>query len=384
MPAAPAHRLVVIEASKTRNQHSTLVDGILRASAHPAAGQAVPPVLYAHPTLFERLSPEVRAAVDYRPIAVMDPLRRRLVRKSLLEAWVALRAIATLRRDEVLLFTTVLPSSGILIELAKWLFPRKRVAVMLHGEVEGTIDPARQRAGSYGFYMKLWLDLRRRFGSRLDLAVIDEFIAGELAGRFPAAVAAADFYVIPLLIEPAASNAAPEGPARFGFVGFDTPDKGLPVFEALAGATPDADFVRIGGGEVVDLRSGRREPLGPSAGAFLDAIARCDVAVFPYTGGYTMALSAAATDALAAGAHLLTTDRGCFRALAEAFGPDSVTIAEPGAMRALVADPAWADRIRAGRAARLARLAGSRYSLGGVARALANLLAGRPYTEAAA
>ena len=91
----------------------------------------------------------------------------------------------------------------------------------------------------------------------------------------------------------------------------------------------------------------------------------------PYLSGYDCSLSAAATDAVACGLHLLTSDRGCFRALAEAFGPETVTVcADEAEMRGRLSDPAWLAMCRDGKAARASRVAQSRYGLESVGRHL--------------
>lgn len=366
-------RLVLLEASKVRYQHSTFVDGLIRAwEARGLTARHGRPKLFAHDSLFANLSDESRAAVDHEPIAVMDPEKRRLLRKSLLEAWVVLRRLAGLERDEVLVVTTLLPSAAIIVELGKWLFPRKRLVLFHHGEIEGALDGGRKGLGSFGVYVRGWLALRRDSGSRIRIASTDRFIATGIQRAFPGAFASGPPFAIPIPMVAANQN-EPDPVAdrpRLCFIGYDTPNKGFGTFTRLAAALPDYDFHVIGGGIDRSLSDGSETPVAGND-AFLAAIARCHIAVFPYTAGYRLALSAAATDAIAAGLHLLASDRPCFLALAEALGPGTVTVCDDeGGIAARLNDRQWVNRCLSGRAARIARIDGSPYGLANVGKAI--------------
>lgn len=366
-------RLVLLEASKVRYQHSTFIDGLIRAwEAQGLSARHGRPKLFAHDSLFASLSAESRAAVDHLPVAVMDPEKRRLLRKSLLEAWVVLRRLAGLAPDEVLVVTTILPSAAILVEIGKWLFPRKRLVIFHHGEIEGALEGGKKGLGSFGVYVRGWLTLRRASNSRIRIASTDHFIATGIERTFPDSFASGPPFAIPIPMIAANRNGVlpGEGKLRVCFIGYDTPNKGFATFARLAAALPDYDFRVIGGGVDRSLSDGSEAPVTGND-AFLAAIARCHIAVFPYTAGYRLALSAAATDAIAAGLHLLTSDRPCFAALAEALGPDTVTVCdEESGIEARLRDRQWVDRHLGGRAARIARIDNSPYGLANVGRAI--------------
>jgi hypothetical protein len=375
-------RLVLLEASKVNNQHSTLVDGILRSYLNGGLGERHgPPILIAHHTLFQSLSSAAQASVEFRSIPVMDPTRRRLVRKSLMEIYVTFKAILQLRgKSEFLLITTLLPSAALAIEILKWFLPHKKAAVMVHGDIECGMNSDGERVGSIGFFIRCWFWLRK-IHSRLDVAVIDRFIAETAIAAFPRALVPAQVFVVPLLIESACVEASPSGKTRCCFVGFDTRHKGFQHFRELSAQFPEIEFVTIGAGVLRDEQTGFVTPLGSNS-AFINAIGECDVAIFPYVGGYSCSLSAAATDALAAGTHLLATDRQCFIALAEEFGISSITLCNAQSEMALfLNDREKLKTIRASRAARLAKLEGSRYGLKSVSEALGDMLEGRSFAE---
>lgn len=370
-------RLILLEASKVKNQHSTLMDGILRAYNWGGFVQNVGvPTVYAHQSLVENLSDEARSVASFRDIKVMDPQRRRLLRKSILEFVVVLSALWKLdAKKEYLLVTTLLPSAGIFVEIAKWLFPHKKMAVMIHGEIEGVLDSSRQKLGSYGLYMRIWFKIRA-FHSKLDIAVIDDFIAETALRIFPRAVNANNIFVIPMVVETSDYNGKPAGVPKCCFIGFRTPIKGHGHFVHLCAKVPDVAFFTIGGGVQKDERTGKETPL-PSHAEFVSAISACDIAVFPYLGGYTCSLSAAATDAIAAGTHLLTTDRPCFGALAREFGPATVTICNNfEEMLQFLQDNKRLEVLRNARPQRLSMIPDSRYGLASVSKNIGDMLEG--------
>jgi hypothetical protein len=367
--------LVLLEASKVRGYHSTLMDGILHAwSERGLAARWSKPLLCCHESFYAHLSAEARTVVDFRPVPVLDQDKRQWIRKSLVEAWVVLRCLMRLRRGDVLLITTIMPSAMILVEFLRFLFPGRRLVVMQHGEIEGAFDKDRQRIGSFGFYILLWMRMRR-LGMRTHLAVLDRFIAEAVLRHFPQSVAPDELHVIPLPMIAAPTPAIrAAGSPRACFVGFNTRNKGFDVFERLADQLPAIEFRVIGAGVDRDLRGGNAIPVG-SSDEFLAALGRCDIAIFPYTGGYSCSISAAATDAISSGLHLMATPRGCFVALADAFGPEIVTICQDWEeIAARLGDAAWvADRIE-DRGDRAAAVAASRYGLASVGQALDDMM----------
>lgn len=369
-----ALRLSVLEPSKVRNQHITLLAGLAEAGAAlPAERRGS---FIAHASLLGAMSPAALVGWSRVRIPVMDPERRRLVRKSLLEAVVVCWRMIRLKRDEVLLVTCLLPPALIIVELFKRLLPRRHVVVMLHGEIEGMFEPDRQHRGSFGYYIKRWLELRRK-NSTLRLSVIDDFIADEMERSFAASVRRRDIHVIPhpitVIAQPTAVD--PDSPLRACFIGFRTKFKGFPVFERLAAATPGVVFEAIGGGFVEAVPGGASRPLDDTSD-YMAAIAASDVAIFPYLGGYRASLSAAALDAVSAGVHIIASRRGFFVALQNTFGGEFVTLFDDEReLRALMADRQRIRALRRTRPARVAAVAASKYGLPSVTRALRSMIA---------
>ena len=368
-------RLCLLEASKVRNQHSTLMNGMLLAYGEAKLEQKWgKPRLFAHSSFFEHLSPQGQKTVDFVQVPVMDPTRRRLLRKSLLEAWVVFSRLWSLHKNDVLLVTSLLPSAAVIVELMKFLFPSKRLILMVHGEIAGAGDVSRRRWGSFGFYVNIWFGIRK-FGHPSALACIDAFIAEEILRRFGDAVRREEIFVIPhpLATLPKVSPREP-GVVRCCFVGFDTPNKGYAVFQKVAQVVPTVQFHVIGDGVDRDIVGGGEKPL-VSMESYLHAIASCDIAVFPYTAGYSASLSAAALDALSCGLHLVATRRGCFVALAEELGDDCITLFDDeDELKLLLSDKNFVADKAASRQTRLAKIANSRYGSRSVAQAINRLM----------
>lgn len=361
-----------------RSYHSTLLDGMIHGYLANGLDKVYGnPVLYADRSFYDHLSAGARRAVEYRPIRVIDQDTRRWLAKSLLEVWVVLRCLIALRPGELLFVTTIMPSAMIVVEVISWLFRRDRIVVMQHGELDGAFQPEKQRMGSFGYYIFLWFRMRK-FATGTRVAVLDQFIASELQRRFPGSVSAEKLHVVPLPMLPlVAPKSRDPGPVRCCFIGFRSPLKGYTAFENLAHLHPALEFREIGGGWDRKVDGSDQKQLS-SGQDFLAAVARCDIAVMPYRGGYDCSLSAAATDAIAAGLHLLTSDRGCFRALAEAFGPSCVTVcASDEEMTQILGDDNWLTARLAERAERQSRINHSRYSLQSVGHHLERMIEGK-------
>jgi len=375
-----AGRIIFAEVSKVRHYHSTVMNGFVKAWSHVGAERRWGrPIVYAHPSFFDALNQDVRDQIDAIPIAVIDPDRRRIVLKSLHEAWTTLRLIWKAGNEDTLLITTIFPSAMPIVELLSLFLPKKNVIVLQHSEVEEGCSNAKPQLGSYGHANLIWHRMRP-IHSRVRIAVLGSWIADAMRKRFPRSFARHDIIPIPMPVESYASPRQIETDHVFrcGFVGFNTPAKGYETFASLAHEVGDVDFFQVGAGKSLNIRTGMFLPLR-SADDFMDALSVCDVAVMPNTSGYDFTLSAAATDAISAGVHLLTSDRGCYRALRDEFGSQCVTICgNEQEMHAFLTDANWRARILAGRSERLARIEHTEFSLSNVGKSLEDLMILRP------
>jgi len=365
----PGKRFFFVEPSKVGPQHITMIEGFLRAltsSERLARTHAL--IFVSSRSSFAHLSADLQANLHHEAVPVMNPEKRRLILKTFVEFFVVLRYLLKMRSGDLLFVSCVLPTTLLALEYANRVLRRTGFHVTLHGEVEGLFDRSLQRISSYGYWVALWLR-RRRPDSMLSLVVIDDFIKQRLLAEFPDKFSDAQISVvhhpITAFVGSAAGRQPPVRPAVC-FIGYRTRFKGFDQFEELAGTVPGLRFIAIGGGTVLDIPGGEPRRLDGTA-EYIQAIADCSVALFPYVGGYTASLSAAVLDALSAGVHVLATRRACFVALADYFGSNYVTLYDSTEEAASILNNAeWVARQATLQTQRLARLTTSRYDIASI------------------
>lgn len=361
----PLAKLVVLEPSKVGPQHITLLQGYLEALLAlglDARGYRL--VYRADPSSHAALEPAVRDAVPLDPIRVTDPEKRRWIRKGLEEVREVLRTVDTLGPDDLLLVTCLTAPALMILEAINRRLPPGQVVAVLHSELEALFDPTIRSPRSWGFWAYRWFRMRRP-DSHLGLAVIAGYIRDRLEASFPQTFPAGSVRVLPFPIVKVDAVPVPQPAPRVSFVGYKTRFKGFPEFEALArrmhAAGSGAAFVTVGAGQVENAVDGRARPFDPAAG-FLGELASSAVAVFPYQQGYSVTMSAAAIDAIAAGLRLLATPLPCFAALQDAFGADQVQLAQTvDDMAAVLSAPGYFDEPADARGTRMARIAASEF-----------------------
>jgi hypothetical protein len=239
-------RFLFIEPSKVGSQHITLIEGYLRALlASEQLSRSFELSFLAADSTFAALSSAVRGAVRHIRIPVMNPEKRRLVRKTCVECYVVLRCLLRMRRGDVLFVSCVLPTTLLVLEACNRVLRRRGLFVELHGEIEGLFDRSMQGVRSFGFWVLQWMRLRRR-GSLLSLVVIDDFIKSRLLQEYPGKLSVADIFVVhipvsPLALAPmpAAEHAPGDGPgahapATVCFIGYRGRLKGFDQFMQLS------------------------------------------------------------------------------------------------------------------------------------------------------
>lgn len=364
--------LYLLEPSKVGVQHVLMLDGYVRALGSSSAIRDRYRVEIAvSPSTLQNLSTSALRQVAVRRVFVMNPEKRRLFLKSLVEFAVTLRAMIRLRDGDLLVVTCLLPTSFILVEMANRLLRRKGIHVVIHGDIEGLFLTPRPPISSIFRWAQIWLDLRSPT-SRIDLIALDDFIKRRLIERDPARFREDNIHVIHHPVDPLPDAGRAVESDRVGFLGYRTAAKSFDSYARLAREVPSLHFVAIGGGRVEDLRDGSETRIADKE-AYVAEIARCGVACFPFTSGYTCALSASALDALAAGTRIVATDRPFFKALSEYFGSAFVRVVSslaemPEALRRMTAeeDPD-------GRARRVAQVRSSKYGLEQVQRSFERL-----------
>jgi hypothetical protein len=323
--------LYVVEPSKVRYQHIFVIDGYLRAicaAADDLTGWNVQ--FWGSRSTIAALSPKASQGCEMRSVPVMDPEKKRLIRKCLLEVAVVLSCMIRMRRRDTLIITCLLSPALMLLQTIATLLPRRNVFVVLHGELEwlGPSPPDSAGVTTVGYWAKKWLWLRRP-DSPMKLIVLDGFIRDRLLQEHPADFRGDGLWAVRPPVVPlrdAQCQALEQGrPAKICFVGYRTRFKSFDNFLLCVAGHPDWQFLAIGGGAEVDVRTGEKRALDSNED-YLAAIAACDVALFPYDAGYSMSLSASGLDALIAGVHIVALERPFFVGLRDALGEDVVTV----------------------------------------------------------
>lgn len=367
-------RLYFVEPSKVDRYHITLLDGYLRAIvSSDRLNRRFDVEIMLSESTFSCLSSGLQAQIRNDAIPVISQDLHRFVRKSLLEFWVVMRILMRARHDDVIVVTCLMPTALLMLELVNRLWKRRGFYVVVHGELETLFKPRPRGVTTFPFWAYWWFRLRSR-SSSIRLAVIADFIKERLLKAFPEKLGPGQVIVLPhSMIALAAPVNDGTDVSTVCFIGYRTLNKGFPIFAGLSQRLPQIRFLAIGGGKVEDVRTSQSWDI-VGEDAFLEAVSRCTVALFPYTDAYDCSLSAAVLDAMAAGVHIIATRRGCFVSLAREFGEESVTIYhDTEELVALLERPGWLAERRTGQAARRARLADSPYGLNAVRRAFEKL-----------
>lgn len=365
--------LHVVEPSKVRYQHIFVIDGYLRAIRMALSGAPEWTLrFWGSASTIAALSPEAVQDCERRRIPVMDPERRRVVRKCLLEAIVSAWCLLRMKRRDILIITCLHSPALLLFQVFAAVIPRRNVFIVLHGELETLAETSLHSSSirSVGFWARRWLKLRNS-NSPVKLIVLDDFIRERMLKEYPGVVQDNAIWTVrpPVVSHRCLRSGLIEAQGdrlRVCFVGYRTRFKSFENFLLCAKEHPDWQFLAIGGGSAVDVRTGEARQLCSNQ-EYLDAISACDLALFPYDSGYSMSLSASGLDALATGVYIVALDRPFFVSLRNALGREVVTVCQDIAeinqfLRALNV-----SEIRRGKARRSELVAASMFSTNSVA-----------------
>ena len=360
---AARRRLFFVEPSKVDKYHITMIDGFIGSLLKsPAISKIFDLSCLLSESTHRNLSQAVRDAIQWRCIPVVNQDEHRVVFKSLVEFWVTLRVLFSLRPGDLALVSCITPTALVLLEIVNVVIRRRGMYVVIHGEIEGLIQNRDENWRKIGFWSQVWMKLRPR-SSFIRIIVIDDFIRDALKSVAGGKLSDREIFVVHHPVTAIERREPVYDHPAVCFVGFRAAAKGFPVFEALSRRLSSVAFLAVGQGRVENVSTGEVSPLSDSQ-SFLGAISRCWVALFPYQGDYCATLSAAALDTLSAGVHIIATDRPFFVSLAEYFGPDFVTIFHGTAeLDEYLKQPGWLADKMAGQAGRLEALSRSKYSL---------------------
>ncbi len=314
--------IYILEPSKVGVQHLTFLESYLQTFLSTKRVSNIFDINFvASKKTIDKLDKSKLNLLKFTSILVIDPLKRRLVLKTIIEAWQVLKLILTKKRGDKLFITCLLPTSFILIEQINRFLRRTGIFVVLHGEIESLFDNSDQSILRIGWWSRLWWK-SRPLSSKIKLIVIDDFIKDGLDNICNHSI---DITVVHHPIIPIKRDEPKNLIPKICFVGYRTRNKGYKEFLTLAEKHPKLEFLAIGGEVVENIRTGEIDIL-ETHDDYLDAISSCTLAIFMYTEGYQATLSAAALDALKVGVPILALDRPFFISTSNHLGDKLVAV----------------------------------------------------------
>lgn len=318
-----------MEPSKVGAQHISLIEGYLTAlSESKKIASNYNLVLSASKLTIQTLPRALTKYYKCIPVLVMNPEKRRLVLKTLVELAVVVRYVYGLKKGDILFISCLLPTTLWLLEMAnRYILKKEGIRVVLHGELEGLFAKETLSIFRLGYWSVKWLNTRSR-KSLISLVVLDDFIRDKILSAFPNKI---DEHRITVIHHPistdALENNSPSTSLSVCFIGYRTKFKSFDSFVEIAKKYTDVEFLAIGGGVVENVRSRVVTELETKDDYILE-ISKCSMALFPYTFGYSCSLSASALDALAAGVYIVAHPEPFFENLSEYFGNEIVKICQ--------------------------------------------------------
>ena len=316
--------ILFVEPSKVGTQHITLIEGYLYAAINFSISNSSKVEAYLSKSTIKELKIKHNNFVS-KEIQVMNPEKRNLILKSILEFIVTLRLVLKADKNQLMIVTCMLPTSLLALELFMKIFriKRNKLYVCLHGEIEYLLTEKILNPLRIGFWSNLWFQIRNK-KSNIKLILLDEFIKEKLLDKFHHKLKESSLFVLPFplpLIRPSkelSSNiksSKSTNKFKICFIGYKTEQKRYDRFKNLSEIMSDYEFFYIGGGKCINL-SNNQISYFSSKDDYINSIRMMDFAIFPYnSGGYNLSMSAAMLDALFNGLIIISTDLGCARGL---------------------------------------------------------------------
>lgn len=354
-----------VEPSKVGTQHITLLDGYLKVflNAKLAENHNFNLKLRCSKSLHKNLSHSVQSNIDFHPIWVLDPHHRLFFLNTLMEFLNIFWLMLTKRKGDKILVTCMLSTSLFLLEIMTHFLNRENVFIAIHAEAEAlTQEEKREKVMGYGYWFWKWWNTRSNQNA-FNLVVLDDFIKGVMLSSEGPPIDEDKIIVFhhPLEMRESILSKSDVADLKICFIGYQTHQKGFDVFLEMSKKYPKHKFVAIGNGKIVNVVD-RKETTFSNTEDFRSTISNCDVAMFPYSGGYDISLSAAALDAIASGLLMITSNRIFFKSLEAELSSDFVKIYETeeeltGIMERL------SGEVKELRGERIARARKSKYSI---------------------
>lgn len=319
-------KFIVIEPSKAGAEHLTFNASVISEFVRRFPSEVF---LAASTSHFEALG---NPSVPFCPLPIVSIVKRRFLFKVLTEAVAIVKAFNYARRLGIrqAVVLSVFPPLLSWLSLVASCFGVSTTLV-LHGELEGIVDPSKQRPTSFGYWVK------RFFGAngfrRLKGFVLSEGIYHRLTSIYPEAATHVGWANHP--IQRSESSEATPRDIVFATVGLATEKKHAKLFQQFSCLSSVGQRSAHVGMTELDLYERFRQDITffciPGSHLiqrdFFAALQRVKNAVFPYdTTSYRMTVSGAMLDAIGCGCRVVCLNNAFALDLVSAGLP--VTIAD--------------------------------------------------------
>jgi len=312
---------LLVEPSKVGDQHITFISSYIEAiNLNKNIMDLYNFKFIGSSSTIENLEVLKNLNIKSEIIFVVNPDKRRLVFKTLVEFYQVVRLIFKKNNLDILLISCILPTSLIFIEILNKLANKKNIFIVLHGEIEGILNSEKHDPRRIGFWSNIWFSYLCG-KSKLRYVVIDKFIKDKLnliRNNL-------EFITIPQPIKALHFKKTSFNKKTLCFIGYRTKNKGYEIFKGLAKDKGEYNFIAIGGGIVENLSDGSIQKIKDRE-HYLNEISKADIALFLYTDGYQLTLSGAALDAISVGVPILALPRPFFSHLNSVFGDNIVLV----------------------------------------------------------
>lgn len=318
-------KIIVVEPSKDGAEHLTF-NSLVLSSLIGNSFESI--ILAASKSHYEALG---RPKVTFIPLPVVSIVKRRFIRKVLVELFAILKSMMYAKRNGIqyaIFLSTFPPLLNFLSIIAK-LFGVSTLLI-LHGELEGLVDSSRIRITSFGYWVRRFFECAGY--KRIVCLVLSEGIHRRLLTLYPSAEDYVKWANHPLVENKKSQNTKRE--FDIATVGVATQRKHGPLFEKLENISFSGRRVAHVGMSELELFERHKKKItffcDPgdylSHEKFISSLKRVKYAIFPYSHtSYQMTVSGAMLDAISCGCKIVCLPNDFAKDLLQAGLP--VTIA---------------------------------------------------------
>lgn len=313
-------KIIIIEPNKTLSQHITFNAAILDALANHDIN------LYVSKSALFFYKKNDNVKINTIPVINGDS--RKFIAKGILELTILILYLIKTGKSFKFLILSISPNVLFFFEIFCTLFGYKNVICLIHGELEGLIEKDKASITSYGYWIKKWLWIRG-FTGVIAPVFLSEYIYRNLLNyRFIYDDYFKKFFVIEHPIPRLSSFAINKINAlTIVFIGTRSSRKGydsfISIFENIE-KTVNIEFYSLGSGKLINHTQGMIKSIDSSE--YLNLLTGFDIAIFPAANSYTLTVSGAINDAIAAGLLIFAVDSSMARHYQKYLGSENIEI----------------------------------------------------------